>query len=71
MGDAQQQPRGLRGGRVVSAPLNTSDIYPTLLALAGAKVRRQPVLDGADVLPLLSGAKTERGAPIFFNSSIC
>jgi arylsulfatase A-like enzyme len=63
-------PRGLHGGRVVSAPLNTSDFYPTLLALAGAKVRRQPVLDGADVLPLLSGAKTERGAPIFFHAPL-
>jgi arylsulfatase A-like enzyme len=63
-------PRGLRGGRVVTAPLSTSDFYPTLVAWAGARVTRQPVLDGTDVRAILAGTQAERGAPIHFHSPL-
>jgi arylsulfatase A-like enzyme len=38
----------------------TSDLYPTLLAIAGAKVEHQPVLDGVNLLPMLTGGETKR-----------
>ena len=63
-------PRGLRGGRVVTAPLGTSDLYPTIVALAGVVVKTQPPLDGIDILPLLSGTRRERGAPVFFHAPL-
>lgn len=39
----------------VSLPASSSDIYPTLLAITGAKVRHQPLLDGVDLSPCLYG----------------
>ena len=64
-------PAGLAGGRAIDAPISTSDIYPTLLALAGVGVpENQPELDGMDVGPLLSGEEVRRGQPIAFQSPI-
>jgi arylsulfatase A-like enzyme len=62
-------PDRLAGGRVVSAPLVTSDLLPTLIAAAGAVPSLVP-LDGIDILPLLSGEATERGSPIYFHSPL-
>ena len=39
----------------VSLPASSSDIYPTLLAITGAEVRHQPLLDGVDLSPCLDG----------------
>jgi arylsulfatase A-like enzyme len=64
-------PAGLMGERFVSAPISTSDIYPTLLSVAGLPTPdNQPVLDGVNVLPLLSGEVEQRNAPIAFQSPI-
>ena len=64
-------PAGLVGGRAVAAPISTSDIYPTLLAVAGlASPENQPDLDGIDVLPLLAGETEQRESPIAFQSPI-
>jgi hypothetical protein len=38
----------------------TSDIYPTLLEIAGVKVDHQPVLDGTSLWPLLEPGTPER-----------
>jgi arylsulfatase A-like enzyme len=45
---------------------NTSDIYPTLLDIAGATVDDQPPLDGISLLPLIDGKKKKRGRPMGF-----
>ena len=64
-------PANLAGGRATVAPMSTSDIYPTLLAVAGlAPPESQPDLDGINVLPLLSGEIELRNAPIAFQSPI-
>jgi arylsulfatase A-like enzyme len=45
---------GILEPRVVNEPLNIADIYPTLLALAGAPSRQDPPLDGLDVWKTIS-----------------
>lgn len=42
-------------GRIIETPVFTSDLYPTLVAIAGAKVSPQPQLDGIDLTPILDG----------------
>ncbi|MFW5693051.1 MAG: sulfatase [Thermoguttaceae bacterium] len=46
-------------------PAVTSDLLPTLCALAGQPLPRRP-LDGIDLMPLLENQQTERPEPIFF-----
>lgn len=46
--------------RQVDVPAVTSDIYPTLLSIAGAQVEHQPRLDGIDLGPVIAGDQTER-----------
>lgn len=52
--------------RVIKAPCVTSDIYPTLLALVGVRMEKQPPLDGIDIMPLLTGQEQKRTSPIGF-----
>lgn len=52
--------------KVLDAACVTSDIYSTVLDLAGTKAERQPPLDGVSLLPLLDGKATTRGKPIGF-----
>ena len=51
--------------RATDVAAATSDILPTLAALAGQPVPDRP-LDGIDLEPLLDGRMTSRPAPIFF-----
>jgi arylsulfatase A-like enzyme len=59
-------PAALPKPRVIDAPCVTSDIYPTLLELAGAKPAYQPPLDGVSLVPLLNGQTKTRTQPIGF-----
>lgn len=52
--------------KVIKAPCVTSDIYPTVLALTGVSMEKQPPLDGIDLMPLLSGQEQKRSRPIGF-----
>jgi arylsulfatase A-like enzyme len=61
-----EYPPLVRGHKVVTAPCVTSDIYPTILELSGAKAERQPPLDGVSLVPLLTGKTDGRGKPIGF-----
>jgi arylsulfatase A-like enzyme len=45
---------------VIETPAFTSDLYPTLVAITGAKVKHQPVLDGIDLSGVLAGRQTVR-----------
>ena len=42
------------------------DMYPTILDLVGVQMRRQPVLDGISLAPLLEGKMERRPKPIGF-----
>ncbi|MFT7516079.1 MAG: arylsulfatase A-like enzyme [Candidatus Omnitrophota bacterium] len=47
-------------------PLVTSDMLPTLCAIAGVRMDHQPPLDGIDIRSILEGRMTKRGKPIGF-----
>ena len=46
--------------KTIDVPAFASDLYPTLVTLAGAKVAQQPVLDGIDLTPVIAGKRTQR-----------
>jgi hypothetical protein len=48
-------PGHIAPGRITAIPANTSDIYPTLLDIAGIGVASQPPLDGVSLLPVMKG----------------
>ncbi len=52
--------------RVTAVPCNTSDIYPTVLEIAGAKIENQPPLDGVSLVPLIDGKMKTRPQPMGF-----
>lgn len=58
-------PAGIRTPRVSTVNAVTSDMLPTLCALAGASTPEVP-LDGIDLVPLLNGRMKERGEAIEF-----
>jgi arylsulfatase A-like enzyme len=49
---------------VCDAPVIGSDLFPTALGLAGAKVPADRVIDGADVLPALTGKARSVGREV-------
>ncbi len=53
--------------RRIEAPCSTLDYLPTMLGLIGEPLPTAP-LDGIDLMPLLTGASTERGRPLGFDS---
>jgi arylsulfatase A-like enzyme len=59
-------PKGIAKPRVTSVPCNSSDIYPTLLALTGIPVPHRRPLDGISLVPLLKDAMDRRPRPMGF-----
>jgi arylsulfatase A-like enzyme len=59
-------PAQINNPRITNIPCNTSDIYPTLLEIAGVKVNDQPVLDGKSLISLFKGTMKERDDPMGF-----
>lgn len=60
-------PARLRTHRVISEPVGSVDIYPTLAALAGAgPAARVLPLDGMDLTPMLEGKVARRNRPLGF-----
>ena len=53
--------------RVISAPVCTSDIYPTLEDFVWGEKPTQPE-DGISILPMLTGRQTARGSTIAFGT---
>ncbi|QDS88192.1 Arylsulfatase precursor [Rosistilla ulvae] len=57
--------------RTTSVRCNTTDIYPTLLDVAGVEMENQPIVDGISLLPLIEEKATERSKPMgFWNYAI-
>jgi len=59
-------PSRIPGPRTTNVRANTSDIYPTLLEIAGVRMEGQPPLDGTSLVPLIEGKMTERPKPMGF-----
>jgi arylsulfatase A-like enzyme len=54
---------GIKPGSTSDVPVISNDFYPTLLNLAGAHLQSGQIVDGVDLMPLLSGSgKIDRGA---------
>ena len=51
--------------RSTQLPTITSDILPTLAAIAGQAIPERP-LDGINLMPLINGTMTARPSPLFF-----
>ena len=63
-------PAQIRKPRVIKMRCATTDIYPTLLDLAGVEVAKQPILDGLSLVPLIEGKGATRSKPLgFWNAS--
>jgi len=52
--------------RITNVPCNTSDMYPTLLEIAGVRPANQPPLDGISLAPLIAGKMDARPKPMGF-----
>ena len=59
-------PTRIPNPRATEVPCNTSDIYPTLLDIAGVRLANQPPLDGISLVPLIDGKMKARPEPIGF-----
>ena len=56
----RQPTEGSVNAEMLPSAAVTSDIYPTLLEIAGIKVDHQPVIDGISLWPLLDPGTPER-----------
>lgn len=50
----------------INLPANTSDIFPTLLEVAGINLENKPILDGISLLPAIEGEMKNRPQPMGF-----
>lgn len=54
-------PAAIRPGLRISEPVVSTDIYPTILGLAGLPARPEQHVDGLDLAPLLEGSASSTG----------
>lgn len=59
----------IKPGSTVNEPIHISDLYPTLLKLAGAKVEQKLPLDGVDVWPSITQGTPSARKEIVLNST--
>ena len=59
-------PTRFSGQRITDVPAVTSDMYPTILEIAGVTMQNQPPLDGISLVPLFDGSMAKRPKPIGF-----
>lgn len=59
-------PQKIKQPRTTNVPSVTSDIYPTLLEIAGVNIKNQPPLDGISLNALIDNKMNSRPKPIGF-----
>ena len=60
-------PQAVAPGSTTSAPVITTDLYPTLLELAGLPLRPEQHVDGVSLAPLLRGGIAPTDRPLFWH----
>lgn len=63
-------PGKVKPGTVSDVPMIGSDIFTTVLEIAGAKVPTDRTIDGANLLPACEGKPIERKVPLFWRTHI-
>lgn len=62
------RPGMIAPGQTSSEPINSVDLFPTLLALVGARPEKSQVLDGVNYLGVLRGEKgARRAGPLYWH----
>lgn len=62
-------PERVPGSKKIDMPCCTSDYFPTIMNALGHSIKGQPQpLDGINLLPAIDGEKTDRPAPVCFES---
>jgi arylsulfatase A-like enzyme len=61
-------PGKIKPGTTCNVPVIGSDVFPTMLSIAGVEAPKDRVLDGVNILPALEGSatKVERPQPLFW-----
>ncbi len=59
-------PKRINKPAITNMPCTTTDIYPTLLEIAGVKMKTQPPLDGISLVGLIEGRMKDRPKPMGF-----
>jgi arylsulfatase A-like enzyme len=59
-------PEKIKQPKATNLPANTSDIFPTLLEVAGITMENKPVLDGISLLPAIEEKMENRPRPMGF-----
>ncbi len=60
---------GIISGGVSSEPIIGSDIFPTLLEIAGIELPKNVTLDASSILPLLSNGEFQRAKPLYWRNT--
>ena len=63
-------PGKVKPGTVSDVPIIGSDIFTTVLEIAGAKVPTDRTIDGANLLPACEGKPIDRQVPLFWRTHI-
>lgn len=59
-------PGHIKNGKVSDLPVHITDMYPTLLDIAGVNKPQGKILDGISILPELIGRKMDRNRYLYF-----
>ena len=54
-------------GSVIDTPVTSTDFYPTLLELAGLRLRPDQHIDGTSIVPILRGERLSEPRPLYWH----
>ena len=63
-------PNHIKPGTTSSVPVIGSDLFSTILAIVGADLPKDRVIDGVDMRPALAGKPLERPVPLYWRDHL-
>ncbi len=63
------QEAGIRPGTLCAEPMIGSDVFPTMLEIAGVELPHEVVYDSSSILPLLQGKTFQRERPLYWRNN--